>query len=296
MVHNGIDRLIHEYLEDCGDQLNVSPHTLRNYRSDLYQAFGTPNEKKETGNTGVQLSRDSEKKILEICFRAQRQWAKLSPASRNRKSSTLKSFLNWLYKKSFSQTNLSHRIHAPKVPKKIPHHISVDETIALLRTLQESKEATDLERSLVFLLYGGGLRISEACQLLWNQVDFKTGIIRVRGKGSKERLIALPSVALESLKKLRKDVTYVFGEEPLSTRKGYEIVRRWGAKTGLHKPLHPHALRHSYATHLLTSGADLRTLQELLGHTNLQATEKYLHLSIDHLSAMMNKHHPLGDD
>ncbi len=122
--------------------------------------------------------------------------------------------------------------------------------------------------------------------------------LRVKGKGSKERVIALPSLSVDVLARWKKkkvlSMSLFFGEEPLNTRTAYDMVRKSGVRAGLLKPLHPHALRHSFATHLLSSGANLRTLQELLGHESLQATEKYTHLGIDHLARTMEKMHPLG--
>ncbi|MGE3973478.1 MAG: tyrosine-type recombinase/integrase [Bdellovibrionales bacterium] len=296
MAQNVINHLIGEFLEEQQLISQASPHTLRSYTSDLLQAFSLKTLPPRSRPKTPALTAEAQKILLETCYKAQKRWSSLAFASRNRKSATLKSFLKWMYHKGYTNQNIAHRIHAPKVPKKIPHYISVDEVVALLHTLSKNKEATHTEKTLVLLLYGGGLRISEACNLKWNQVDLSAGVLRVKGKGSKERLIALPQLALQALKKMPHASHYVFGEEPLSTRKGYEIIRQCGRRAGLLKPLHPHALRHSYATHLLTSGADLRTLQELLGHANLQATERYLHLSIDHLSRVMNKHHPLGED
>jgi site-specific recombinase XerD len=290
MAHSVINHLVNGFLTYCRDVQNASSHTLRSYSIDLKQAFHGITLNRSFLTPSGQLS------LLEACYQAQKRWARLSLASRNRKSSTLKSLLKWMYQKKMTEQNLAFRIHAPRVPKKIPHFISVDEAIALLKCLSRSAEATAQERALVYLLYGGGLRIAEACNLKWSQVDLKGSILRITGKGEKERLVAIPTQTAKALKLLPRGEAYVFGAEGLSTRKGYDIVKRWGVKAGLRNPLHPHALRHSYATHLLTSGADLRTLQELLGHTSLHATEKYLHLSIDHLSKMMNRHHPLGDD
>ncbi|MEQ1724112.1 MAG: tyrosine-type recombinase/integrase, partial [Pseudobdellovibrio sp.] len=153
------------------------------------------------------------------------------------------------------------------------------------------------QKTLFLLLYGGGLRISEACNLKWSDINFKEKRILILGKGNKERYAVLPSFCMDHLnamfKKRESKNTYVFGDNPLNTRTGYEYIRTIGASAGLMKPLHPHSLRHSYATHLLTSGTNLRTLQTLLGHESLQATEKYTHLSVDHLARLIEQTHPL---
>lgn len=290
---------------------SASPETLRSYRSDLTQAFqlnpGTlelPTEDqappKKTSNKLPKLSDDE---LLQACRSALHQWTHLAPASRNRKAACLKSLLNWLLDEGCIERDLAAQIHSPKVPQRLPHHLSVDEVLALLESTRrdlagaasaESARATSRELALILLLYGGGLRISEACSLEWNRVDLKKRSLRVKGKGGQERIVVLPPMVLAALDPLPRSGPYVFGNEPLSTRSAYEIVRSRGVRAGLLKPLHPHALRHSYATHLLSSGANLRTLQELLGHRTLQATQRYTHIGIDQLARTMENCHPLG--
>lgn len=271
---------------------NSSPLTLKAYKIDLEQAFGVR-----------QASRASdgaleEGALLALAREALNQWASLSLASRNRKSATLKSFLGWAYQENLLERDLSPLIVCPKVPRKIPHFLSVDEALAVLKSYDE--EEFDLVRgrdqALFLVLYGGGLRVSEACQLKWTDVHFARRSLRLNGKGGKERMAILPQLGIEVLKRLRalSPDPFVFGAAVLNPRTAYEWVRTRGAKAGLMKPLHPHALRHSFATHLLTSGANLRTLQELLGHESLQATEKYTHLGIDHLARALESHHPLS--
>jgi site-specific recombinase XerD len=296
----------------------ASRETLRSYRVDLRQAFSL---------TGAELPRLDEldgvidakhhspgkpprldeSELLDRCRAALMGWADLAPASRNRKAATLKSFLGWLLDQESIDRDLALHVHAPKVPVRLPHFISVDEALALLADLKKRRdEAVDgtkrlllvRDLALVLLLYGGGLRVSEACSLERTQVSEGGRILRIRGKGGKERIVALPPLAAEALNSLMRqtDGTYVFGTEPFSTRKAYEVVRLSAVSAGLLKPLHPHALRHSFATHLLSSGANLRTLQELLGHQSLQATQRYTHLGIDQLAQTLEDFHPLSND
>ena len=167
--------------------------------------------------------------------------------------------------------------------------------MALLSALRSASGGGARESLVLFvLLYGGGLRVSEACGVAWADVDFERRTIRVRGKGGKERIAPLPMLAIESLRMLPRAGRFLFGETPMSPRDAYERVRAAGAAAGLAQPLNPHALRHSFATHLLQSGANLRTLQELLGHSSLAATERYLHLSVDELARALERRHPLG--
>jgi integrase/recombinase XerC/integrase/recombinase XerD len=284
---------------------SASAQTLRSYRVDLSQAFGFTIKELEQFIPGRPITFNSSE-ILATCRAAQSQWATLSPASRNRKAACLKSFLNWLHDEGAIDQDLSHQIHAPRVPLRLPHFLSVDETLALISSLRsdlenaptaEAESAAKRDLALILLLYGGGLRVSEACSLEWARIDRSGRILRVLGKGGKERIVALPPIVIAALERLASAgnrAKFVFGELPLNTRVAYEIVRTRGAKAGLLQPLHPHALRHSYATHLLASGANLRTLQELLGHSTLQATQRYTHVGVDQLARTLEALHPLG--
>lgn len=296
-----------KYLNYMAFQKSASTHTLRAYRADLAQAFELKrfgnwkidNSGKQTFQTSKDALPTSQINLLDSCREAMNRWKDLSPASRHRKIACLKSFLGWLYQSEEISEDLSHRLHLTKVPNKLPHFLSLDETLALLQTLEKAaKEEPSLryEEALILLLYGGGLRISEACQLQWKNFNAQKRTILVKGKGDKFRLVALPSKVAEKLSHLKSSSPYVLSknEAPLNSRKAFAIVRRWGQKANLLKPLNPHALRHSYATHLLNSGVNLRTLQTLLGHTSLAATEKYLHLGLDELARTLESHHPLA--
>lgn len=285
---------------------NCSSLTSKSYANDLNQ-FLEPLEvggiyfNAQEGRWDVVFSSNTPLKgtfyidFKDLLRKANIRWASLKPASRNRKNATLKSFFKWAFEAGIVEESLSDSIICPKVPQRIPHFISADEAVSLLKALKNDPDARAEDRVLILLLYGGGLRISEACALKWSQVEASTRSLTIKGKGSKERKIALVKVAMEALKELPRKGEYVFGEEPLNTRTAYSIVRKWGVNAGLLKPLHPHALRHSFATHLLSSGTDLRILQELLGHESLTATQKYLHLSLDHLARTMESNHPLGE-
>jgi site-specific recombinase XerD len=286
-----LSSLIGNYLQFMVNVKSASPHTEQAYRRDLAQAFPIP----------IQITRlaTDQTPLREATQTALRRWAKLAPASRNRKVATLKSFFNWLYQEKWTPQNLAHQLVSPKVPRKIPHFISVDEVASLLRVYhgRALNLAEQREFILFTLLYGGGLRISEACNLMWGQIHWTSRSLRLVGKGGKERLVILPIFCVETLLAYRDknpSSQFVFGREALPTRVGYSLIRAAGAKAGLLKPLNPHALRHSFATHLLTSGANLRSIQSLLGHESLQATEKYTHLSTDALARVIEATHPLA--
>lgn len=295
-----IEKLIANFLKYQENIETCSPLTLSAYRLDLKQAFMNSKLKKP-----LHVSNYDE--LWLITRETLNQWSKLSLASRNRKIATLKSFFKWLFKEKNAPKDYGALLVCPSVPKKIPHFLSVDEVISILNIiekrafeLKDPKEifALEKQRTLFLLLYGGGLRISEGCNLKWSDIHFSERRILTRGKGSKERFSILPAFCFSHLQNFRKEfnlknATYVFGDAPLHTRIGYEMIRSLGALAQLMNPLHPHALRHSFATHLLTSGANLRTLQTLLGHESLQATEKYTHLGVDHLARLLEQTHPL---
>lgn len=292
-------RTIVKFLEYMANVETCSPLTIKAYHLDLKQAFGplAPTEQNLQKPTKMHRDQLTDKDLLAKARLALSAWGELSPASRNRKSSTLKSFFNYLFQERLIESDLASQIHSPKVPKKIPHFLSVDEILSILHSFDQDPEPQDLQKLLFLLLYGTGLRVSEASRLRWTEVDLDRRVLRIKGKGSKERLVAFPKTVREILARLqaKKNDASVWGPEGLSTRKAYDWIRQRGVLAGLMKPIHPHALRHSFATHLLASGANMRSLQELLGHESLQATERYTHLGVDQLARTMEKHHPFGD-
>ena len=238
---------------------------------------------------------DSEQ-ILSWVRDSQSQWASLSLATRQRKAAALKSFFKWLMVKDYIDEDLSARIYAPQVPEKLAHFLSIEETMAVLQQARRARHP-NRQRDLVLLLllYGGGLRVSEACGLKWRHIYADKSSMLIDGKGGKERMVSLPPPVFPQILKLNRNGAYIWGEQVLPVRVAYAIVRHLGEQTGLRKPLHPHALRHSFATHLLSNGVDLRILQEMLGHESLRSTQKYLHLGIDALTQVMERSHPLGE-
>lgn len=284
---------------------NASPLTTRSYSIDLNQLIapaqlGSISYKSKKyefipNQAPQNVTFESKLKVQDLIRRALLTWSKLKASSRNRKLATLKSFFKWALDEGYFEENLGDSLIMPKVPQRIPHFISIDEALSLIKSF-EGPSILLSEKVLILLLYGAGLRVHEACELEWQNVDIKNRTLLVLGKGRKERKVALIKLAAQYLNEMHKKskTKYVFGEVPLHTRKAYEIVRRAGERAQLLKPLHPHALRHSFATHLLSSGTDLRILQEMLGHESLTATQKYLHLSLDNLARTVESHHPFG--
>ncbi len=293
-----------KYLKYLSLQKTAREHTIKAYANDLGQFLApigvqkilytssTPVSSFQTitkENQAVQVPWD-EKTIKELIHKSQTLWAPLKPASRNRKTASVRGFVRWLADEKWIANSLEHKLYNARLPQRIVNFLSVDEAMALLKSLHEPRA-----KALVLLLYGAGLRVSEACQLKRKNLIESGRALRVLGKGGRERLVALPEAAWRALIALPDQGEYMLGgETALHPRAAYEIVRQAGLAAGLLRPLHPHALRHSYATHMLSSGADLRVLQELLGHKSLAATQKYTHLTIDQLARTLEKHHPLS--
>ncbi|AGH96155.1 tyrosine-type recombinase/integrase [Pseudobdellovibrio exovorus] len=288
-----LQETIDNYLKYQENIESCSPLTLKAYRLDLKQIF----DKKLNNVYEYAQIYPLAKENLGI-------WGHLCLSSRNRKIATLKSFFAWMFNQSLTESNHSHQLVCPKVSRKLPHFLSVDEVLSVMGYLNgPTPQDTNAlyyrqkQKTLFLLLYGGGLRISEACNVKWKDIHTTERRILIRGKGNKERFAVLPESAIAQLSEFKKlsstNSSYVFGDKPLNPRIGYKLIQELGVAAGLLTPLHPHALRHSFATHLLSSGTNLRTLQKLLGHESLQATEKYTHLSIDHLARLVDQTHPL---
>lgn len=280
--------IIVKFLETLAMEEQKAPLTLVAYSNDLKQVFA---EKQ-------QLT-PSELKLTVTNFL--RSISHLSPATRGRKIAALKKFYQYLKHNNLVDEAHPHLV-TPKNPQKLPNFLTVDEAIAILKSFEtlplepEAKERAQRQHILFLLLYGAGLRVSEACNLTWQSVNLSRREMRVVGKGNKERAISFPVLLLKKLASVREtqQQKYIWGDKPLNTRTAYNDITACGLNAGLSHHIHPHALRHSFATHLLNDGADLRVIQEMLGHSNLGATERYTHVTLNQLSQTLEKFHPLS--
>lgn len=297
-----------KYLEISDFKKNLSPHSLRAYAFDLLQVFQLSDKctfygPKLDGSEnyswtpiGSPLLQGDGAYWRSVLLEKPKSWKGLSARSRNRKLSSLSGFLHWLKAEgAIDLTDVLH--HKQKTPTTIPHFISVDECLAILSHLRSAKDTPTARQQLIlfYFLYGCGLRVSEACAIRWSDISLTQRTVKVMGKGARERLAVIPDGVCQWLAVHKNSAeVFIWGDRALPTRTAYERIRQLGRAAGLLKDLHPHALRHSYATHLLTSGSDLRVLQQLLGHQSLAATELYTHLDIDHLARSMELYHPLS--
>ncbi len=264
-----------KHLEEKG----CSKLTLQSYHLDLEQFFHAVPEAKIARTTP-----DDVRRFLAGLYGPCR------PVSIARKVSTLKSFFRFLTRRGWIKSSPMDFISLPKIPKKIPRFLGVDEAFQMIQVTTQPRDLAILE-----LLYGCGLRVGELVSLKWSDVDFEGEWIRVVGKGKKERLIPLGSKAKGALLAYQqsldgwKPAKRVFG---LTARTVQRMIRRMALKAGIAKKVTPHALRHSFATHLLEGGSDLRGIQELLGHSSLSTTQRYTHVSVQQLMEVYDKAHP----
>lgn len=226
----------------------------------------------------------------------------------SRKVTALRTFFNFLLREGMVKINPADMVQAPRVEKFIPIFLSVDEMAALLRT-ELNYDVTGLrDRAVIELFYSSGIRLSELAGLNKGDIDFSQGLIRVRGKGRKERIVPVgdPALAavreyLEKKKEALEKYQFHGSGEPvfiskrgtrLSTRTIARILDRIVLKSGLKRKISPHVLRHTFATHMMEAGADLRAIQELLGHESLSTTQKYTSVSVGRLLEIYDKSHP----
>ena len=292
------------YLEDFLRYLRVerqmSPHTLRNYRLDLTQFLEFCSEHRE-GLTPAQVTYQDLRAFLAAALKKNRK------TTVARKLSTLRTFFKYLQRQGVASQNPAKLAPSPKLEKVLPHYLSVDEAFHLLGEPKNDDFGTCRDKAILEVFYGGGLRLSELAGLNLGNVDLAPGVLRVWGKGSKERLAFLGEPAKEALTsylplRLRSLAQHGTGDETalfvnsrgrrLSTRGVARVVAKWVRLSGLSPGLTPHGLRHSFATHLLEGKADLRAVQELLGHASISTTGRYTHVNLGYLMEEYDKAHP----
>ena len=228
----------------------------------------------------------------------------LSERSQARVLSSLKSFFDWLVMDKVIKDNPCDRVDAPKIGRYLPNVLSEEEVIALIDSVQLDTWQGVRDKAILEVLYGCGLRVSEAVALQISCVFLKEGFIRVIGKGNKERLVPLGEMAVEAINAyldvrpnpddaVSSDVLFLnrFGRS-LSRVSMFNMIKRQAVATGIRKEISPHTFRHSFATHLLEHGADLRVVQEMLGHESISTTEIYTHIDNSTWQKQILEHHP----
>ena len=284
-----IDNFI-RYLEV---QKGASAHTIRAYRKDLEEFAAFTNK------------RPQEIELIDVRGFVARQIGNgLNKTTAGRRLAAVRSFLKYLLREGYLQNNPAKLVSSPKTQKPLPQFLTVDDVFALIEKPQGIGILRARDRAILELLYSSGLRVAEISGLNMEDINTREGLVKVRGKGRKERILPVGSKAVEAIKAYlvekillkRKNKALFLNNrgERLSDRAVRRIVVKYARMIGISGKIGPHTIRHTFASHLLQAGADLRVIQELLGHSSLSTTQKYTHLDITHLMDIYDKAHPLS--
>jgi len=284
-----MDRLIERFVRYLEIEKNYSPHTILNYRLDLDDFL------KFLGESPI----ESVEYLLLRKYLAILKEKKLGSRSMARHLSTLRSFFKFLTREGFLKSNPILSVASPKLDKHLPQFLTEEEVFRLIESSVPKDEMGLRDRAILETFYSTGMRISELCSLSQDDLDFIGGVVKLKGKGKKERIAPIGDKAISSLRdyleKRKRQASAVFLNKRgtrITDRGVRNIVGKYLKASGMKKGVSPHTLRHSFATHLLNRGADLRTVQELLGHANLSTTQIYTHLTTEKLKNVYDKAHP----
>lgn len=301
---NFMDVQLEKFLEYLRTEKRYSKHTLRSYENDLKPLEGFIRESFPQAVEQKDLQWDKVplwvlRGYLAVSF------GKLHANSLARRIAAIRSFFRFLVRHKSIKQDLSLELQAPKKPKNLPKFLEVEEAFRLMEMPSEDGFVGLRDRAILELFYTAGLRVSELAGLRQEDLDLPGALVRVKGKGNKERFVPMGQQAREAIQaylELREGQKIQAGHESFVFlgKQGKKIhpsviakqLKDYAAQMGLAKNLSPHMLRHSFATHLLGAGADLRGIQELLGHASLSTTQKYTHISLDKLMDVYDKAHP----
>ncbi|MDQ7787403.1 MAG: tyrosine recombinase XerC [Thermodesulfovibrionales bacterium] len=284
---------INRFLRYLEFEKGVSAHTLRAYRKDLKVFSGTVNTAPENID------------VIDVRgFIAGQIKQGLNKTTVGRRLSSIRSFFKFLYREGFIRSNPAKLVSNPKMQKLLPRFLSVDDVFSLVEQPEGIGFLPARDRAILELLYSSGLRVSELSGLNTDEVNTKEHLVKVRGKGKKERIVPVGTKAMDVLKTYLIERFLLKSKEKalflnrlgtrLTDRGVRRIVVKYAKRMAMNTRVGPHVLRHTFASHLLQGGADLRVIQELLGHSSLSTTQKYTHLDITHLMDIYDKAHPLA--
>jgi len=289
-----------DYLEDYLQYLilekNCSNNTVEGYLADIRQFFAFISSFQITT---VEVNRDTMQRYIHMLKKKG-----ISAKSIGRKISSLRSFYSFMLREQYVELNPVSGIHSPKMGRLLPHFLTPQE-MELLLTMPDTANVLGLRDACILeLMYSGGLRVSELINMDVRNVNFDQGFIRVMGKGSKERIVPLGDMAIVLLQKYLYQARSVLDSglsrslflsrrgKLLSRQSIWGMIKKYGKLAGIKKNISPHTLRHSFATHMLENGADLRSVQEMLGHADISTTQIYTHVSKQHIRDVFDKTHP----
>lgn len=284
-----IDKFI-KYLEV---ERGFSRHTLRAYKKDL-----------EIFSNFVESQPEKIEPIDVRGFIAEQINSGLNKTSAGRRLAAVRSFFRFLHREGYIKSNPAKLVSTPKKPKMLPKFLTVDDVFSLIEKPEGIGFMVARDKAILELLYSSGIRVSELSGLDMGDIDLREGLVKVKGKGKKERIVPVGSKAIEAirsylvermlLKKKDKALFLNRNGSRITERSIRRIVVKYARMVLIDGRIGPHTLRHTFATHLLQAGADLRTIQELLGHSSLSTTQKYTHLDVTHLMEVYDKAHPLA--
>lgn len=288
----------------------VSVHTVRAYRKDLeeFSKYVNPVRKggpQEVGlSNGVNTEPDQIDMIDVRGFIAGQIKSGLNKITVTRRLSSIRSFFKFLHREGYILSNPAKLVSNLKTPKLLPRFLSVDDVFSLLEKPEGIGLIPARDKAILELLYSSGLRVSELSGLNTDDLNIKESLIKIRGKGKKERIVPVGSKAIDAIKsymierillKTKDKALFLNRTGTRLTDRGVRrIVVKYARALAMNGQIGPHTLRHSFASHLLQGGADLRVIQELLGHSSLSTTQKYTHLDITHLMDIYDKAHPFA--
>ena len=304
-----MEQFIEQFLEHLRYERNVSAHTLRNYASDLEQflEYLAPADPKSGKRSAPPVNQVDHLTIRE--WMAKLHTSQKKKSSIARKLAALRTFFQFLVREGLLESNPAKLVSTPRLEKKLPQHLSIEEAIRFIETPDPETDLGKRDRAMLELMYATGVRVAELTTLNLADLDFRNQLIRVTGKRRKQRIVPFGDPAAAAIRNYLAVRDSFLAHAPISKRdeealflnyQGTRITTRSVGRmvekyikicSGLHN-ISPHALRHSFATHLLDSGADLRDIQELLGHARLSTTQIYTHVSMEKLIEVYDKAHP----
>jgi len=303
-----MQKYIDEFMQHLKYERNLSEHTLRNYASDLEQFYDHLAPPDQAGKRRhVDIRAIDNLTVRE--FMASLYEKKKKKSSIHRKIAALRTFFRFLCREGILEVNPARLVASPRVERKLPNHLTIQEAIRFIEMPDLETILGKRDRAILELLYASGVRVSELVNLNLTDIDFVNQTMRVKGKGRKERIVPFGDPARQALEAylgVRGELLIEADQDkidPLAVFMNYQGTRITTRSVGrmidkyikLCADIHhisPHSLRHSFATHLLDAGADLRTIQELLGHARLSTTQQYTHVSTDKLMEVYDKAHP----
>lgn len=294
-----MDNYLKEYHYYLISEMRLSSNTWHSYESDVkkYIDFIVKNYKI---NNPKDIEVEHLKKYIESLHRK-----KIEPSSQSRKLSAIKSFHKFLVKEKYVTNNIASSIDLPKQVKKLPTVLSVEEVDLLLNTLNNDTPLESRNKAMIELAYASGLRVTELVSLKLADLHLEAGFVQIHGKGNKERIVPVGEIAIDSLTfylensrsqllKKHNDFVFINGRDgsQMTRQAFFLIIKEKVKQAGIKKEISPHKLRHSFASHLLKNGVDLRLIQELLGHEDISTTERYTHIQNEDMIKKYEYAHP----